>query len=74
MKLEYISVPLWSPPEIGPWRIRWTRPNGESGLGVISYTYREDADRDSARCSKVCREGCTYDVLSDPGGSAWTYP
>jgi len=77
MKLEYIPVPVWSPPETGPWRMRGTSPSGEIHLGNVSYTYREDAEQSAARansCSYAARQGCTYDVMPDPGGAAWTYP
>ena len=65
------------PPETGPWRVRGTSPSGETHLGAISYTRREDAELDAQRCnglSAESRRGCTYDVVADPGGARWTYP
>lgn len=73
MKLQHIPVPLWSPPHEGPWRVRWTRPSGESGLSVISYRRRGDAQHDADLCARTCREGCAYDVVPDPGGARWTF-
>ena len=44
------------PPDAGPWRIRWERPSGDSGLGRTRYLSRADADRDAELCCKNCQE------------------
>lgn len=64
MKLETISVP-WTPHPDGPWRLRSTRSTGESCLGTVSYSRRADAEDDARWCNRMCREGCTYDVVPD---------
>lgn len=71
-KLVTIEIPVMTPPPIGPWRVRWTRPDGDTALGVVSYTQLADADLDAERCRRICREGCTYHVVTDPDPSSAT--
>jgi hypothetical protein len=63
MKLEHIPVPAWSPPRCGPWRIRWTRPDGESGTTACTWDVHAEAQAMANVANRVCREGCTYDVV-----------
>jgi hypothetical protein len=65
----FVSPCLPSGPYRGPYRIRWTRTNGESGLGMVSYQSMVDVDEDAGACRRYCREGYTYDVVADPGGA-----
>lgn len=62
-KLQMIKVPWLASPVDGPWRMRWTRQNGETGLNTVSYSKREDAEHDAYWCNRVCQEGATYDVV-----------
>lgn len=67
MKLERIPVPVWSPPGEGPWRIRGRWPSGETFLGASRFDDRAEAEEWAAIARKICRQGCTYDVVPDPG-------
>jgi hypothetical protein len=74
VKLQRIAVPVWSPPEVGPWRIRWTRSTGASDLGVISYTFRSDAEHDAAWGNRIDGASVSHVVVPDPGGARWAFP
>lgn len=54
-------------PHDGPWRIRWTRPNGETGVGEVTYSTYAEAAMWARRARDACREGCTYDPVPDTG-------
>ena len=71
-RLQPITVPEIAHPTDGPWRLRSTRPNGETHLSTHNYRRHVDAQHDADACNRVCREGCAYDVIPDPGGARWT--
>lgn len=70
MKLEFIPVPSWSPPEIGPWTICENHPDGRKvtypKFSSLIWDDRVDAqhwaDWASSQESAVTR-GVTYDVI-----------
>lgn len=45
------------------WRIRWTRPNGDTGVSVSVFDDQTEAKHWADLARKHCREGCTYDVI-----------
>lgn len=66
-KLDYLTVPLWSPPDVELWRIRSTRPSGETYvfLGYLNlYNDKAEADYYCDWANGNCREDCAYDVIS----------
>jgi hypothetical protein len=70
VKLQMIPVPAWSPPSPGPWRIKYTWPDGADGLGVSLFEDRDEADYWCTQTERICRQGCTYEVVSDRTGGS----
>ena len=70
MKLQYIPVPVpvWSPPDAGPWTLQWTRSDGSTFRGddhepCQVWDLYADADYWRALAEQNDPEGCRVDVV-----------
>jgi hypothetical protein len=69
MKLEFIPVPVWSPPETGPWTLRENWPNGRQattypGCPSLLFDDRAEAQEWADLANRIGnRDGVVYDVV-----------
>lgn len=70
MKLEYIPVPVWSPPGAGPWTIRETWPDGRQATyqdyKSLIWDDRTDAQQWADWANRqltTITHGVVYDVV-----------